>query len=107
MNNHLPASGNFGMVVHRNYRMHKVGGGLSDGKINLSGPLCTPLDRVAIGVSLPPIATGDLIAVHSSGAYGLTASPIHFISHTPPREILVEGSSMRDVSRQLGDLNAR
>ncbi len=26
MNNHLPASGHFGMVMHRNYTMHKVGG---------------------------------------------------------------------------------
>ncbi len=26
MNHHLPASGNFGMVIRRNYRLHKVGG---------------------------------------------------------------------------------
>ena len=30
MNNHLPASGHFGMVIHRNYPMHKVGGGGRD-----------------------------------------------------------------------------
>ena len=47
---------------------------------------------------LPLLAEGDVIALHSSGAYGPTASPIHFISHTPPREVLVSGDTMRDVS---------
>jgi diaminopimelate decarboxylase len=84
--------------------MHKVGGGEPAGKINLAGPLCTPLDRIAVGVNLPEITAGDLIAVHNSGAYGLTSSPIHFISHRPPREILVDGDELRDVTRALGDI---
>ncbi|MCV2869494.1 type III PLP-dependent enzyme [Defluviimonas sp. WL0002] len=104
MNNHLPASGNFGMVIHRNYRMHRVGGGEPARKVNLVGPLCTPLDRIGVGVQLPEIAIGDVIAVHNSGAYGLTASPVYFISHELPREILMEGGQARDVTRQLGDL---
>lgn len=103
MNNHLPASGNFGMVIHRNYRMHKVGGGVAEEKVNLAGPLCTPLDRIGVGVHLPRVSAGDVIAVHSSGAYGLTASPIHFISHDLPREFLIEGDQIRDVTRSLGD----
>jgi diaminopimelate decarboxylase len=32
---------------------------------------------------------GDLIVVFQSGAYGLSASPISFLSHPPPAEILV------------------
>jgi diaminopimelate decarboxylase len=32
---------------------------------------------------------GDLIVVFQSGAYGLTASPIAFLSHPAPVEILV------------------
>jgi diaminopimelate decarboxylase len=32
---------------------------------------------------------GDLIVVLQSGAYGLTASPIHFLSHPAPQEILL------------------
>ncbi len=32
---------------------------------------------------------GDLIAVFQSGAYGLTASPLGFLSHPPPAEILL------------------
>ena len=105
MNNHLPASGHFGMVIHRNYAMHKVGGGDPAEKIDLVGPLCTSIDRLANGVMLPRIEEGDLIAVHNSGAYGLTASPIHFISHAAPREVLVEANAPRDVTRQLGDID--
>jgi len=33
---------------------------------------------------------GDVIGIHCSGAYGLTASPTRFISHDAPRELLVE-----------------
>jgi diaminopimelate decarboxylase len=32
---------------------------------------------------------GDLIAVLQSGAYGLTASPLGFLSHPAPGEIVV------------------
>lgn len=106
MNNHLPASGHFGMVIHRNYIMHKVGSGeAATEKIDLVGPLCTSIDRLANGVMLPRIEEGDLIAVHSSGAYGLTASPIHFISHAAPREVLADQNGLlRDVTRKLGDI---
>jgi diaminopimelate decarboxylase len=103
MNNHLPASGHFGMVIHRNYTMHRVGGGLTDEKIDLVGPLCTSIDRLASGVVLPRIEEGDLIAVHNSGAYGLTASPIHFISHAPPQEVLFDSDGLHCVTRALGD----
>ncbi len=101
MNNHLPASGHFGMVIHRNYQMHRVGGGEADEKINLVGPLCTSIDRLASGVMLPHLSEGDIVAVHASGAYGITASPIHFISHPAPTEVLVEGGQLIDVSRKF------
>ncbi len=104
MNNHLPASGHFGMVIHRNYSMHRVGGGGPEEKIDLVGPLCTSIDRLASGVMLPRIEEGDLIAVHNSGAYGLTASPVHFISHALPHEVLVDETGLHDATRALGDL---
>lgn len=105
MNNHLPASGHFGMVIHRNYAMHRVGGAIDQPAepISLVGPLCTSIDRLASGVSLPRLEEGDLVAIHNSGAYGLTASPIHFISHALPSEVLALEGEMRDATRRLGD----
>lgn len=99
MNNHLAASGHFGMVVHRPYVMHRVGGGTEIETVDLVGPLCTSIDRLGRGLKLAKLQEGDLIAVHNSGAYGITASPIHFISHPPPKEILVVEDRLIDVSR--------
>ncbi len=53
------------------------------------GPLCTPLDLLADRMELAVADAGDLIVVFQSGAYGLTASPTAFLSHPPPKEILI------------------
>jgi diaminopimelate decarboxylase len=55
----------------------------------ICGPLCTPNDVLGKSVDLPELKAGDLIAVTKSGAYGLTASPLEFISHEWPSEVLV------------------
>lgn len=101
MNNHLPASGHFGMVMRRNYKMHRVGAAdnLEERHYDVTGPLCTSIDRLGAGVSLNTLAEGDVIAIHNSGAYGLTASPIHFIGHAPPAELMVVDDTLHDVSR--------
>jgi diaminopimelate decarboxylase len=107
MNNHLPASGHFGMVIRRNYKMHKVGGGESSEPVDVAGPLCTSIDRLATKISLPHLEEGDLIAVHNSGAYGLTASPFHFIGHRPPAEIMVCDGLLQDVTRFFEDISVQ
>ncbi|MFD3330107.1 diaminopimelate decarboxylase [Streptomyces sp. NPDC058701] len=56
---------------------------------NVTGPLCTPNDTLGKKVALPPLRAGDLIGVERSGAYGPTASPVHFLSHGYPAEVLV------------------
>lgn len=99
MNNHLPASGLFGMVIRRAYKMHKVGGGGELETVDVTGPLCTSIDRLAGGIELPHLEPGDLIAVHNSGAYGLSASPMHFISHQPPTEVMIDKGEMRVIPR--------
>lgn len=91
MNHHMAAAGHLG-VVPRNYRMCKVGRS-ADGPeqaYNLVGPLCTTIDTIGRKVKLHGLEAGDVIAIRSSGAYGLSISPIHFISHPPPKEIFVE-----------------
>ena len=98
LNAHLAATGQFGMVLRRNYLMHRVGGGAGLERVDLTGPLCTSIDRLAGGVDLPPLAEGDLIAIHASGAYGYTASPRDFIGHPHPRELWVQDGRIADVT---------
>nr|WP_086491071.1 type III PLP-dependent enzyme [Novosphingobium panipatense] len=109
MNNHLPASGHFGMVVRRNYRMHRLGQREDDEleAVDVVGPLCTSIDRLASGVELPRLAEGDLLAVHNSGAYGLTASPVHFISHPLPEEVMIVADTLLRITRPLGKVVSR
>jgi diaminopimelate decarboxylase len=57
----------------------------------VTGPLCTPNDVLAKKAALPPVRAGDLIGVARSGAYGPTASPVLFLSHGYPAEVLVHG----------------
>nr|MDT0658202.1 type III PLP-dependent enzyme [Micromonospora sp. DSM 115978] len=55
----------------------------------VTGPLCTPNDVIAKQVSLPQVLPGDLIGVERSGAYGPSASPVLFLGHGHPAEVLV------------------
>lgn len=57
--------------------------------VQVAGPLCTPGDLLAKNITLPLAEIGDLIVVHYSGAYGLTASPVLFLSHGMPVELLL------------------
>jgi diaminopimelate decarboxylase len=91
LHHHLAASGNFGQVIRRNYPV-AVGTRLREKTretVNVVGPLCTPLDLLGAKVDLPRAKIGDLIVVYQSGAYGLTASPINFLSHPAPVEVLL------------------
>jgi diaminopimelate decarboxylase len=91
MNHHLAAAGHLGTVVQRNYQMVKVTEDVGpEGSYTLVGPLCTTIDTLGRQVRLHGLAAGDVIGIKCSGAYGLTASPLHFISHTPPKEVIVE-----------------
>ena len=54
----------------------------------LAGPLCTSLDRLG-EVDLPALASGDLLAFGTTGAYGLSEGMTHFLSHPVPPEVWV------------------
>lgn len=73
-------------------------------KVNVVGPLCTPTDTIGQKVELcGKLNPGDLVVVEKSGAYGLTYSPINFLSHTPPAEILKWNGNVM-VLRERGDI---
>jgi len=90
MHHHLSASGNFGQSLVRRPMpiiiANKIKGSLA--KVHVVGPLCTPLDTFGY-VDLPEADEDDLVAVLNSGAYGASASPVHFLSHPLPKEVLV------------------
>jgi diaminopimelate decarboxylase len=86
---HMAAVG-IGSFVKRNFPIRSLTGtGTPDRRYNVVGPLCTPNDVIAKQVPLPEVRPGDLIAVERSGAYGPTASPVLFLSHGYPAEVLV------------------
>lgn len=91
LHHHLAASGNLGQVLRKNFpvlvgnRVAADAGGIA----TVVGPLCTPLDILADRAPLGHARIGDLIAVAQSGAYGLSASPTHFLSHPEPAEVLI------------------
>lgn len=60
----------------------------------LAGPLCTPVDRLASGALLPAdLAPGDLLLFRNVGAYAKHASPLGFLGHDLPAEVLIAGEA--------------
>jgi diaminopimelate decarboxylase len=102
MHHHLAASGNLGQVIKRNFpvillnKLEKT----SDEVVDIVGPLCTPLDVLAREVHLPLSDVGDLVGVMQSGAYARAASPLGFLSHPTPAEVLVYNGEVRLIRRR-------
>jgi diaminopimelate decarboxylase len=96
MNHCFPATGNFGQLVKKNYPVRNLtrGGaqeleGEADGPAQeVCGPLCTPMDSMARAVKIARAEPGDLIAFLHSGAYSYAASPLLFLSHDTPLELV-------------------
>jgi diaminopimelate decarboxylase len=91
LHHHLVASGNLGVVIRRNFPLavgNRMGAGTTE-TVNVVGCLCTPYDLLGDKVELPRAEVGDLIVIFRSGAYGPSASPLGFLSHPPPQEVLV------------------
>jgi diaminopimelate decarboxylase len=91
MNYHLAASGNLGQVIKRNFPIALLNKlqAKCHLPVDIVGPLCTPLDTLARDVELPSAEVGDLVGIFQSGAYGLTASPVDFLSHPIPAEVWI------------------
>jgi diaminopimelate decarboxylase len=93
MNHHLAASGNLGQVIKRNFPVAVLNrlDETAQETVDVVGPLCTPLDGLARNCNLAPLRVGDLVGIFQSGAYARSASPLGFLSHPSPPEVLVEG----------------
>jgi len=104
MNHHLAASGNLGQTIKRNFPIAiATKWGLSDEEsVEIVGPLCTPLDTLGRAVALPRVEVGDLMAIFQSGAYARAASPLGFLSHPSPPEVMAHLGRARLI-RQRGE----
>ncbi len=58
---------------------------------DIVGPICETGDFLARGRDLPPVQRGDLIAVFSAGAYGMSMSS-NYNDHGRSAEVLVDGT---------------
>jgi diaminopimelate decarboxylase len=102
MNHHLAAAGHLGQALRRTFPV-AVLNRIDDPArqvVDVTGPLCTPLDILARGVELGPVAVGDLIGVFQSGAYARSASPLNFLSHPSPPEVLVDRGDVQLIRRR-------
>ena len=102
MNHHLAASGNLGQVLKRNFPMALLNKLRRESveTVDIVGPLCTPLDTLGRDVALPIAEVGDLVGIFQSGAYARSASPLGFLSHCTPAEVLVANGSSCLIRRR-------
>lgn len=63
------------------------------------GPVCETSDRFALGVTLPNLKAGDLVAFMTAGAYGAAMSSTYNSRPLVP-EVLVSGQSFAIVRRR-------
>lgn len=103
MHHCFPATGNFGQVIKKNYPITNLsrvsadpaaphaGGPLTPHE--LVGPLCTPIDSMARDIKLPRTEVGDLVGFLKTGAYSFAASPLLFLSHDTPPELVHAGGT--------------
>lgn len=66
---------------------------------DIVGPVCETGDFLARNRELPSLATGDLIAIRNTGAYGFVMSS-NYNSRPRAAEVLVDGSSFRVVRQR-------
>lgn len=59
--------------------------------VDVVGPLCTPLDRLAVATTLAEPRPGDVLCIDNVGAYATTAALSAFLSRPPAVEVVVDG----------------
>jgi len=67
--------------------------------VDIVGPICESTDFLGKDRHLPPVGRGDLLAVFSAGAYGMSMAS-EYNSFPRPAEVLVEGAAARLIRRR-------
>ncbi len=93
MHQNYLAAGGIGQVIRRNLEADVITENNyceRMAKYTIVGSLCLPDDVLASELELhPEMREGDTVFFHNCGAYGYSASPLAFLSHPLPREVVV------------------
>jgi len=65
----------------------------------IAGPVCESTDIVGRDRTLPPLAAGDLVAIHDTGAYG-SAMASNYNRRPLPAEVLVDDGKWRVIRKR-------
>ncbi len=96
------ASAFLGRFVRNNYPLYVLDKDNEKDETTITGPLCTPTDIIGQNVKISnDVVAGDYIVILKSGAYGLTYSPLKFLSHESPTEIIFDRNDFK-VLRERG-----
>lgn len=79
------------------HRIEPVGAPVGRMVADVVGPVCESGDFLALDRELPEVMAGDLLAVHTTGAYGYVMSS-HYNARPRVPEVLVDGARWRVVS---------
>jgi len=77
-------------------------GGNSKIPVDIYGPLCMQVDVLGVGVELPDPQIGDILIIHSAGAYSISHS-IQFIQPRPGVILIHDGISEYIKLPERGD----
>lgn len=108
LHHHLAAAGTFGTALRSNFILLNLTH--QDAQIikcSIAGPSCNPTDLLGINVNLPEPVHGDLIGVLKSGSYSFTASPLLFLGHQTPAELIRHNGkiNLARASKKITDFN--
>lgn len=105
MHHCFAATGNFGQLVKKNYPVVNLSRESEPSNCELVGPLCTPLDSMARKLPLGDVQVDDLICFNNCGAYAYTASPLLFLGHDTPVELVRSAGEVSEArpARPISD----
>lgn len=94
MHQNYVLAGGMGQIIKRNFELDILPASNNNkpGKLlfTIAGCLCTPQDILATDVTWSrEVNPGDYVVFFNCGAYGISASPINFLSHPPPAEFFM------------------
>lgn len=101
--NHHASTAFLGRHVRNNFPMRLLGKEDEAEVVNVVGALCTPSDVLGQKVTLGSAEPGDFLVIDQSGAYGLTHSPVMFLSHPMPAEVIYYGEQVQ-ILRERGQV---